>query len=63
MREIPGKGVDLPLRRGDVLVMRSSGGGGWGDPRSRDRDSVARDIEDGYVSIKQARAVYGFEQD
>jgi len=57
--ELPGKGVDLPMRRGDVLVMRSSGGGGWGDPRRRDPQAVRADVRNGYVSARAAREVYG----
>jgi N-methylhydantoinase B len=59
-QELPGKGVDLPLRRGDVLALRSSGGGGWGDPLRRDRQAVQADVSNGYVSADQARDVYGW---
>ena len=37
------------------------GGGGLGDPKQRDRDAVARDVLEGYVSEKTAREVYGWE--
>lgn len=37
------------------------GGGGWGDPKARDRDLVARDLEDGIISEHQARHIYGLE--
>ena len=62
-REIPGKGVDLPLCRGDTFALRSSGGGGWGDPRRRAREQVRADVRDGYISAEQARGVYGFVED
>ena len=62
-REIPGKGVDLPLRRGDTFALRSSGGGGWGDPRRRAPDHVRADLRDGYITAQQARDVYGFTDD
>ncbi len=58
-REILGKGVDLQLRRGDTFALRSSGGGGWGDPRRRARDQVRADLRDGYITAQQARDVYG----
>ncbi len=35
------------------------GGGGYGDPFGRDVASVLADVVDGYVSIGQAREVYG----
>ena len=62
-REIPGKGVDLHLRRGDTFALRSSGGGGWGDPRRRAREQVRADLRDGYITAQQARDVYGFVAD
>ncbi len=37
------------LRRGDVLVMQTPGGGGYGDPALRDPEAVRRDREDGLV--------------
>ena len=35
---------------GDVLVLESGGGGGWGDPTLRNPDAAARDIENGFVT-------------
>jgi N-methylhydantoinase B len=61
-REIAGKGVGLPLRRGETFSLRSSGGGGWGDPRRRGRERVRADVRDGYVSAAQAREVYGLDE-
>ena len=43
------------------MIARSPGGGGWGDPRRRDPDLVARDVRDGVVSPEAARLVYGWE--
>jgi len=62
-REIPGKGVDLPLHKGDTFALRSSGGGGWGDPRRRAREQVLADLHDGYITAEQARDVYGRRDD
>ena len=42
------------------LIARSPGGGGWGDPRRRERELVARDVRDGVVSPEAAREVYGW---
>ena len=56
---LPGRGVDLPLRQGDSFCLRSSGGGGWGDPRRRSREQVRADLRAGYISAAQARDVYG----
>ena len=37
------------LGRGDVVVLRSPGGGGYGDPKQRDKQLTARDQLLGYV--------------
>jgi N-methylhydantoinase B len=46
----PGKVANFPLRRGDVVVMESSGGGGFGEPTERDRAALSDDLGDGYVT-------------
>jgi N-methylhydantoinase B len=46
-----------------VFKVRSSGGGGWGDPRRRDPAAVARDVLDGVVSVAAAREIYGVAVD
>jgi len=40
-------------------VVRSAGGGGWGDPLARDPLRVIEDIRDGMVSIEAAKSEYG----
>jgi N-methylhydantoinase B len=41
------------------IVIASPGGGGFGDPRSRDPNAVLRDVVDGIVSPAKALNVYG----
>jgi N-methylhydantoinase B len=41
------------------VVVRTSGGGGWGDPLQRDPEMVRWDVIEGYVSREAARAEYG----
>jgi N-methylhydantoinase B len=48
-----------PVSEGDVLVNRSGGGGGWGDPFERDQQAVLEDVIDGYVSVSGAARDYG----
>ncbi len=43
---------------GDVFEIFESGGGGYGDPRKRDIDKVRDDVQNGLVSIEQARNNY-----
>ena len=47
------------LREGDVLISTTPGGGGYGDPRRRDPELVARDVALGLVSAAAARELYG----
>ncbi len=56
---LPGKVSAFPLEPGDVLLMESSGGGGFGDPLERDPARVAADVGEGYVTAAAAEAIYG----
>jgi N-methylhydantoinase B len=41
------------------FTVRSSGGGGWGDPLERPPELVVRDVIDGVISAQSAKALYG----
>jgi N-methylhydantoinase B len=47
------------LQPGDVLDIRSAGGGGRGDPFTREAWRVAQDVARGYVSVEAAEREYG----
>ena len=47
---LPSKVGNLRLRRGDVIRLETSGGGGFGDPAQRPAEEVAADRERGYVT-------------
>ncbi|MCQ1780709.1 hydantoinase B/oxoprolinase family protein [Neorhizobium galegae] len=47
------------LQPGDVLEIRSAGGGGRGNPFERETWRVAQDVARGYVSSKAAERDYG----
>jgi N-methylhydantoinase B len=49
------------LRPGDVVVMDAAGGGGYGDPKERDREALLRDVRDGKVTRESALRDYGVE--
>jgi N-methylhydantoinase B len=56
---LPGKVSAFHVAPDDVLVMDSSGGGGFGDPLERDLAAVAADLAEGYVTAEAAASVYG----
>jgi N-methylhydantoinase B len=56
---LPGKVSGFPVRVGDLVLLQSSGGGGYGDPLERDPEAVARDVAEGVVSVEKAERVYG----
>ncbi len=60
MLTVPSK-ANFPLQKGDRLIIETSGGGGFGDPRERERDAVLRDVEDGIITLDEARLVYGLD--
>jgi N-methylhydantoinase B len=58
----PGKSTHT-LDTGDVVSVRTPGGGGYGDPADRSSDAVARDLRFGTLSAAAAREVYGVDPD
>jgi N-methylhydantoinase B len=48
-----------PVRAGEVIRIRTTGGGGWGDPFERPVEDVVRDLRWGKVSVEGARRDYG----
>ena len=58
VRELPTKVVAV-LEKGDVLCVETPGGGGWGNPRERERDPIDQDVREGLISADRAAAVYG----
>jgi len=55
------KFTNVVLCEGDEVLLDSPGGGGFGDPRERDRGAVARDLSEGLVSRGAALQLYGWE--
>jgi len=53
------KEQDIPLGPGDVVHVRTPGGGGWGDPMTRPPQAVAEDVRLGYYTAAEARALFG----
>jgi N-methylhydantoinase B len=55
----PGKATGHLICAGDIVSVRSAGGGGFGDPLERDPVHVLADVQAGYVSFARARDGYG----
>ena len=58
-REMEGLVDHEPVRAGEIIRIRTTGGGGWGSPFDRDPERVAADVRDGKVSFEGARDDYG----
>jgi N-methylhydantoinase B len=56
---LPSKFQGIILRPGERIVIETAGGGGWGDPRTRDSELVRRDVVDGLITLKRAQKAYG----
>ncbi|HMN82648.1 MAG TPA: hydantoinase B/oxoprolinase family protein [Burkholderiaceae bacterium] len=58
-RPLAGKGLQ-EIAPGQRIVVKTPGGAGIGDARSRSREQVARDLSAGLVSPEAARRDYGY---
>jgi N-methylhydantoinase B len=56
---VPGMNDDVPLPAGTLLRLRTTGGGGWGDPYEREPELVLHDVVRGLVSEAAAERDYG----
>jgi N-methylhydantoinase B len=55
---LPSKAT-LHLREGDMLVVETPGGGGYGDPLERSPEAVLDDVRNHRLSVAAAREEYG----
>jgi N-methylhydantoinase B len=47
--------------KGTVYHQVAGGGGGYGDPKLRDRKKLAEEVKNGVISVNAAQAQYGFD--
>jgi len=51
--------LNYKLKKGDIVSIRTGGGGGWGDPLDRNPELVLRDFENGFITLEEAKNIYG----
>jgi len=54
----PSKFTNVASRRGDRVMIKTPGGGGYGRPGERPPEALARDIQGGWVTSEGARRDY-----
>ena len=52
-------GANIPVPLNSQAIVRTGGGGGWGDPLARPAVLVAADAAEGLISRQAARELYG----
>jgi len=58
-REVDALSDAVPVKAGEVIRIRTTGGGGWGDPLTRPYEEVERDLRWGKVTFAGALNDYG----
>ena len=58
---LPAKKSNIPLKPGDVVSIRTPGGGGFGPPEARDRELVRWDVINDLISPESAARDYGYQ--
>jgi len=58
----PSKYSNVPVLAGERISVKAPGGGGFGNPKQRDPRAVVEDILEGYISVDQAKADYGYDE-
>ncbi len=58
-RELPSKISCVKVKKGDILIYRTAGGGGWKDPLDRSPESVQADVRRRLLSSQKAERDYG----
>jgi len=53
------KDQSIALGEGDVIEVSTPGGGGYGEPEKRSKESIERDIARGYYTREEAEKMYG----
>ncbi len=62
-KKLPMKQTNFRIHKGDTLTAYISGGGGFGDPFTRDPVLVGKDVKKGVVTVEGAARDYGVVAD
>lgn len=49
------------VNEGDLIRIRTGSGGGYGDPKMRDRGAIEADLKNEFLTLGRARDVYGYD--
>jgi N-methylhydantoinase B len=58
-KNLPALCDNVPIKKGDLIRVITTGGGGWGDPLNREPELVQLDVIQGKVSREGAKKDYG----
>jgi N-methylhydantoinase B len=56
---VPGKISGFSLQKGDIVVIETAGGGGYGSALERDVEKVSADVAENYICLERAAERYG----
>jgi N-methylhydantoinase B len=56
---LPAKSPAFRMHEGEVIMVQTAGGGGYGNPLEREPELVRRDVIDGLISVEAAEKDYG----
>jgi N-methylhydantoinase B len=51
----------IEVKPGARITVTEAGGAGFGDPKAREREAVASDVAEGFVSREAAQRIYGWQ--
>ncbi len=57
------KFTNVRLERGDRVLIKTPGGGGYGPPAERATEAIEHDLKEGWISSQAAQAAYGSRAD
>ena len=53
------KVVGIEITKGESVLLKTPGGGGYGNPLNRKIEEVVKDLEEDYISFETAEETYG----